>query len=86
MSTKLTQEQRQAIRQSGCPVEVEDEETKEVYVLVDGDFHDRAAQALDESEARRAIRNGINELEAGRVLPLAELDTRIRARLGLPRR
>lgn len=53
---------------------------------MEGDFHDRAAQALDESEERRAIRNGINELEAGRVLPLAELDTRIRARLGLPGR
>ena len=86
MTTKLTQEQREAIRQSGCPVEVEDDETKKVYVLIDGDFHDRAAQALEEREARAAIRKGLDELEAGRVVPFAEVDARLRKKLGMPAR
>jgi len=84
--TKLTQEQREAIRQNGCPIQVEDDETKKVYVLIDGDFHDRAAQALEESEARRAIRDGLDDLEAGRVAAFAEIDARIRKKLGLPTR
>jgi predicted transcriptional regulator len=83
---KLTQEQRDAIRQHGGPVEVEDDETQKVYVIVDADLHNRATQALKEHETRRAIRAGLDDLEAGRVIPFAEVDARLRKRLGLPDR
>lgn len=86
MSMKLTQEQRDAIRQNGGPVEVEDDETQKVYVIVDVDLHKRATQALQEHETRRAIRSGLDDLEAGRVIPFAEVDARLRKRLGLPER
>jgi predicted transcriptional regulator len=86
MTPKLSQEQRDAIRQHGGPVEVEDDETRKVYVIIEGDLHQRAMQALDEHDARRAIRTGIDDLEAGRVVPLAEVDARLRKKLGLPAR
>ena len=84
MSAKLTQEQREAIRQHGGPVEVEDDETRKVYVLVDSDLHNRAMKALEERKTRRAIRTGIDDLEAGRDVPFAEVDARLRQKLGLP--
>jgi hypothetical protein len=86
MSPKLTPEQREAIRQHGGAVEVEDEETREVYVIVAGDLHQRAMQALEEHDARQAICAGIEDLEAGRVVPFAEIDARLRKKLGLPER
>jgi predicted transcriptional regulator len=41
-------------------------------------------QALDEHDARKAIRAGIDDLEAGRVVPFVEVDARLREKLGLP--
>jgi predicted transcriptional regulator len=70
---KITPEQRQALEQAGSPVEVEDDETQQVYFLVD--------KATVESADRDAIRRGIADMEAGRVVTLEELDARIRARL-----
>ncbi len=75
-------------RASGPPgaVAVEDEETQVVYYLVDEDFHRRAMEALEECDARRAIRAGLDDLEAGRVVPFHEVDARLRQKLGLPAR
>lgn len=86
MTPKLSQEQREAIQQHGGPVEVEDDETRKVYVIIEGDLHQRAMQALEEHDARRAIRAGIDDLQAGRIVPFAELDSRLRKKLGLPER
>jgi len=86
MNPKLTQEQREAVRQHGGSVAVEDDETQTVYFLIEGDLHRRAMQALEECDSRRAIRAGIDDLEAGRVVPFSEVDARLREKLGLPAR
>jgi hypothetical protein len=77
MIPKLTQEQREALRRSDRPVPVEDTETKRVYYLVDGS----AIDMMLVHEDLFAIRDGIADMEAGRVVPLEELDARIRASL-----
>jgi predicted DNA-binding antitoxin AbrB/MazE fold protein len=41
---------------------------------------------LDEGEHVAAIRAGIDDMEAGRVVAFNHVDARIRAKLGLPRR
>lgn len=86
MTPKLTHEQREAIRERGAPLEIEDDETRKIYVIIEGDLHVRAMQALEEHDARRAIRAGIEDLEAGRVVPFAEVDARLREKFGLPAR
>jgi hypothetical protein len=86
MAAKLTREQREAVRQEGGPVAVEDDETQARYFLIDEELHQRAMEALEERDARRAIRVGIDDLEAGRVVPFAEIDARLRQKLGLPAR
>lgn len=84
MKLKLSQEQREAIHRQGAPVEVEDEETRKVYVIVEGALLRRAMQALEGNDALDAIRAGIADLEAERVVPFADIDARLRKKLGLP--
>lgn len=86
MIQKLTDNQREAIRQHGSPLPIEDDETGKVYVIVDEEFHQRATKSLEEQDARRAIRAGIKDLEAGRVVPFADIDRQLRQKLGLPAR
>lgn len=80
MTPKLTNEQRDAIKRDRCPVPVEDEQTHEVYFLVD----QGTLETLRQNADRQAIRQGIAEMEAGRVVTLEELDARIQARLRRP--
>jgi predicted transcriptional regulator len=80
MTPKLTPEQREALSQSDGPVLVEDGETNRVYFLVD----ESTLDTLQQQEDMTAIREGIADMEAGRMVTLEELDARIRARLGLP--
>ncbi|HEV7225211.1 MAG TPA: hypothetical protein VGN42_21070 [Pirellulales bacterium] len=80
MAPKLTPEQREALDHSDGPVLVEDEKTKEVFFLVD-------ASTMSDWQRRQdieAVREGIADVEAGRVAPLDETLARIRADLGLP--
>lgn len=86
MTPTLTPEQREALRHSSGPVAVEDAETRKVYVLIEEELHSRAMDALAEQDSRRAIRAGIEDFEAGRVVPFAEVDARLRKKLGLPAR
>jgi predicted transcriptional regulator len=78
MTPKLTPEQREALDRSDGPVAVEDAETKRVYFLVDESIID----SLQRQEDLTAIREGIADMEAGRLVTLEELDARIHARLG----
>lgn len=80
MAPKLTSEQREALERSRGPVAVEDEATQRVYFLIDKATMDslRRQQDID------AIREGIADMEAGRVAPLDEVIARIRTSLGLP--
>ena len=87
MLLKLSDDLRQAIRdQAGGPVTVEDEQSQTVYVLVDSRMHEEAMQALREREDLAAIRSGIDDMEAGHVVPFEEVDARIRSSLGMPQR
>ena len=79
MTPKLTAEQREALDHSDGPVPVEDEKTKRIYFLVDP----TTLETLRAQEDLAAIREGIADAEAGRVITLEELDRRIRSRLGL---
>ena len=63
---------------------VEDDQTRRLYVLVDHQLHEQAMEALQQKRDLHAIRAGIDDMEAGRVVPFEETDARIRKKLGLP--
>ena len=64
MTPRLTEEQRQALtRQPGQPVEVEDEQTQKVYVLV---AREDFRQMID-GELRRQLQIGFDQADAGDV-------------------
>jgi predicted transcriptional regulator len=80
MTPKLTPEQRDALVHSDGPVLVEDEQTKEVYFLVNAS----TMSAWQRQQDLEAIREGIADVETGRVAPLDEALAWIRGNLGLP--
>jgi hypothetical protein len=80
MTPKLTPEQSAALRQFEGPMPIEDEQTSQLYFLIDA----RAWESLRREQDLNAIREGIANMEAGRVAPLNEVMARIRASLGLP--
>ncbi len=59
---------------------VEDDETHEVYFLVEKATLDQVERNADQA----AVRQGIAGLEAGRVVSLDELDSRIQSRIRRP--
>lgn len=60
MTPKLAQEQREALKGHGGPVPVEDDQTHQLYFLVDKLTLDTLRQNAD----REAIRQGIADVEA----------------------
>jgi predicted transcriptional regulator len=76
MTPKLTPEQREALDRGNGPILVEDDQTRRQYYLIDASTF----QSLQQREDLAAIRDGIADMEAGRVVTLDELDARIRAR------
>lgn len=82
MVPKLTVEQREALRQGEGPIAVEDEQTREVYFIVDRSTF----ETLQKEQDIAAIREGLADVEAGRVTPVSESIARIRQELGLPSR
>lgn len=63
MPPKLSDEQRLAINREGGPVEVQDDRTQRVYVLVARDeFHH-----LVEQQLRRELQIGFDQADAGDV-------------------
>ena len=88
MRLPISDELRQALAQQPDGIEVEDQQTRKVYVLTDAELHRRAMQALHKQEDRDAIRAGIEDMEAGRVVPYEEVSRNLRRRLrekfGLP--
>ncbi|HVX63205.1 MAG TPA: hypothetical protein VHC19_21470 [Pirellulales bacterium] len=79
MTPKLTAEQREALNRCDGPLRIEDQKTNKVYFIVDASTLD----ALQRRQTVEAIREGIADVEAGRVAPLDEAIVRIRANLGL---
>ena len=88
MKTPLSDEQRRALDQEPEGIEVEDSLTQKVYFLTDAELHRRAMQALKHQEDHTAIQAGIDDMEAGRVVPYEEVSRRLHAHLrekyGLP--
>jgi predicted transcriptional regulator len=88
MKTPLSDEQRQALDQQPEGIEVEDSQTQKVYFLTDAELHRRAMEALRRQEDHDAIQAGIDDMEAGRVMPYEEvsrrLHTHLRDKYGLP--
>jgi predicted transcriptional regulator len=82
MVPKLTAEQREALRQGEGPIAVEDEQTHQVYFIVDRS----TLEALRKEQDVAAIREGLADVNAGRVTPLRDSIARIRQQLGLPQR
>ena len=80
MALKLTPEQRAALKHQGSPVPVEDDETHEVFFLVDKPTLDELHRQNDLD----AVREGFADLENGRLMTLDELDLVIKATLDLP--
>jgi hypothetical protein len=87
MTPKLTDEMRQALQQQPAgPVEIPDDETQRVYVLIDAELHQRAMAALRQQQDWESIQRGIVEADAGEGISLEEADSRIREKLGFPSR
>lgn len=88
MKAPLSDEQRQALDQQPDGIEVEDVQTHKVYFLTDAELHRRAMDALRRQEDRDAIQAGIDDMEAGRVMPYEEVSRQLHAHLrekyGLP--
>lgn len=90
MTVKLSQEVAEALdASSDGSVEVVNPNNNRTYVIVDGDMHRQAMNALRrqrQQEDRDAIAEGIAQMEAGEGIPLDEAFEEIRAKLNLPRR
>ena len=83
MTAKLSNDLQKAVdAHAGQPIKVEHPGTHKVYVIVDYEMHERAMQALRERDDIGAIQAGVDAMEAGRTIPLAEADRQIREELG----
>jgi predicted transcriptional regulator len=81
MTPKLTPEQREALARTTGPLPIMDEKTHRMYFLVDASV----LASLQGQEDTAAIRDGIGDMEAGRVVPLDEVLARIHKSLHLSR-
>ena len=79
MTPEITAEQRAALNGHVGPLAIRDEQTQQLFFLLDQAGLDKLQREAD----RAAIREGIADMEAGRVLTLEQLDAPIRAKLGL---
>ncbi len=84
MNPKLSPEQRQALTEhQGHPISLQpDDQTQQVYVLVEQQTFNLAMQALAEREDLESIRRGVEQMEDGQGRPLSEVDAGIRQGLG----
>lgn len=78
MTPKLSSEQRAALAGHVGPSPIEDDQSQRVFFLLDKSTLDRLQREADLA----AIREGIADMEAGRVMTLEELDAKIRSKFG----
>jgi hypothetical protein len=87
MITKLTQELADAVNAAETDgLEVVDPTTNRTYVIVDGETHLRAMDALRRVQDVESIQRGAIQADAGEGIPLAEADQRLRSELGFESR
>lgn len=80
---KLSEEVAEALKASkGEPVSVDVPGFDGRFVVVDQPTHDAAMAALELQRNAELIREGIADVEAGRVVPLDEAMDRVRRELG----
>jgi predicted transcriptional regulator len=79
---KLTDEQSQALHQAGDELPILDPSTNKFYVVVEQSVHEQAKAALQrqQSDDVIAIREGIADMKAGRVMPLEVAHQEIKRR------
>lgn len=78
MIPKLSAEQRAALVGHVGPLPIEDDQSQQMFFLLDKATLDRLQCEAD----RAVISEGIADLEAGRVMTLEALDVRIQSRVG----
>jgi hypothetical protein len=82
MIAQLTKEQAAALHATGDRgLEVVDPDTSRVYVIVDGETHRQAMEALPRQQDREAIAQGLAEMEAGLGISVEESPRQSRDRL-----
>ena len=82
MTPKLTQEQYDALHSNGNePLPVVDPTNQHVYFVVDGETHRQGMAALRQREDLEAIRRGVDDMEAGRGIPIEEARTQTESEL-----
>jgi hypothetical protein len=80
---KLSEEVAEALKASkGEPISVDVPGSDRRFVVVDQTTHDAAMAALELQKNVELIREGIADVEAGRVVPLDEAMDRVRRELG----
>ena len=87
MITKLTRELADAVNASEATgLEVVDPSTNRIYVIVDGETHRRAMDALRRVQDVESIQRGAVQADAGEGIPLDDADRRLREELGFEAR
>ena len=82
MTPKLSKELTDALKaRDDGQLEAIDPETGRLYFVVDSAVHQRAMEALRRQEDHDAIARGLEDMEAGRVLPVDEPHARLREEL-----
>jgi predicted transcriptional regulator len=81
MNPKITPEMADALHANNGDVRVTDPDTQRVYVLVDDDTHRKAMEALRQREDLEAIQDGVDDMNAGRMVPAEEAHKRVREHL-----
>ncbi|MCA9202652.1 MAG: hypothetical protein KDA59_06395 [Planctomycetales bacterium] len=85
MAAKLTPELVSALHATGDgELEVIDPLSNRLYLIVDGETHRRAMEALRRQQDHEAIAEGIAQMEAGEGKPLDRAFADMRVRLGFP--
>ena len=85
MIAKLTKELSAALHAtSDKRLEVIDPETNCIYMLIDGETHRQAMEALQRQQDRDAIAEGLSQMESGQGKPLDVAFAEIRTRLAFP--
>jgi hypothetical protein len=87
MITKLSQEQADALHSAeSTELEVVDPTTNRTYVIVDGETHRQAMDALRRVQDVESVQRGAVQADAGHGIPIDETDRRLREELGFDSR
>jgi len=81
---RLTREQIEEAVRHPDGVECEGEGTEKTFILIDAEVVRRMRQNLYDKDVHTSLSDGINDMQAGRILSATEADELVRAKSGLP--